>query len=142
MVKEKLTGKYTATLQKVELHEVPSVEKVCSGAKLRYRDEVKWNPSPNTLKVEFSRVVGFEPEAVFSIVVSYYVEYELTEENALQDISAEQLKEEICSDLSYYLQEKEGFLSRVSKIIADLTSSFGGVPVILPPVLPSQKSLH
>lgn len=142
MIKEKLSGKYSVTLHDIEMHTIVHSEKSCAEATLNYRDEVDWNAYAKFLRVEFKRTIKFEPQAFFTITVSYYVDHELKDADALKNIDAQVLKDEICSDLSYYLKEKEGFLARISQLIANLTSGFGGVPVILPPVLPSQKDLH
>lgn len=142
MIKEKLTGNFSAGLEKVELNRIPNSQKDMSHAKLSYNDQLKWHIFPKSLRIEFTRVVGFEPEGIFSVVISYYVEHEVKEENSLKGISPEEMKKEICSDLGYYLQEQQGFLARMSLILANLTSSFGGVPVILPPTLPEMQDLH
>ncbi len=140
MVKEKLTGKSSATLYQVEMHEVESNGVNIEDATFRNKDEVKWEAKPNALLVRFIRTVGFEPACLYEIVVSYYAQFELTEENALKDIPEEQIRAEINADLPYFLLEQQGMLARVSHIIASLTSSFGGVPVILPPVLPPRQT--
>ena len=142
MLKDKLTGRYSATLRKVELHEVQSSEKKCEESVVKYKDEISWNISPSNLKVAFTRVVAFEPEKLFWVEVSYYITHELIGENALEEVSSEEIKAEICADLSYYLQEQHGFMARVSHIIANLTSSFGGTPIILPPALPQEQDLN
>ena len=143
MVKEKLTGQFTTRLQKVELNEVPSESgKPLPGAQLNYSDQISWDALPQKLRVKLTRTIKFEPETLFSIVVSYYVDHELSEENALSNISPENLRGEICKDLPYYLCEQQGTLSRISLIIANLTASFGGMPIVLPPALPGAEDLH
>ena len=142
MLKDMLSGKYTAGLSHVELHDLPEPDKPQENATLSYSDAIKWTKLPHALRVEFTRNVGFIPEGILTITVSYYVDHELQEENSLKDISADTMKSEICSDLPYYLQESQGFPSRVSQIIANLSSSFGGTPVILPPTLPTEETLH
>lgn len=142
MLKEKLTGKFTAGLNDAELHRLPKSEDLREKTTLSYHDEVKWTKLPYVLRVEFTRNVGFEPEEIFAIKVSYYVDHELKEEDALKEVPADVMKKEICSDLPYYLQESQGFPSRVSMIIANLSASFGGTPVILPPTLPTEENLH
>lgn len=137
MVKEKLTGRAVSTLSKVEFHEIPTPkEEQKKEASINCKDEIKWKVLPDSLRVDFTRTVGFEPEKLFSMVVSYYVLHDLVEENALQEIPEEDIKKEISAHLGYYLQEQQGLLARVSHIIADLSSSFGGAPIVLPPVLP------
>lgn len=143
MIKEKLNGRAMTNLQKVELNEVPSeTGKPIPGAELNYMDQISWEVFAKKLRVKLTRTVKFEPETLFSIVVSYYVDHELREENSLANIPMEDFKQEICNDLSYYLCEQDGTMSRVSLIIANLTSSFGGLPVVLPPSLPEAEQLH
>lgn len=143
MVKEKLNGHFSTRLQKVELNEVPSDSgKALPGARLNYSDQISWDVFPQKLRVKLTRTIKFEPETLFSIVVSYYVDHELSVENALSGISDEVLRGEICEDLPYYLCEQQGALSRISLIIANLTASFGGMPIVLPPALPGAEDLH
>ena len=72
MVKEKLTGQFTTRLQKVELNEVPSESgKPLPGAQLNYSDQISWDVLPQKLRVKLTRTIKFEPETLFSIVVSY-----------------------------------------------------------------------
>lgn len=142
MLKDKLTGKFSAGLSDAELHRIPDTAPSQGLATINYHDEIKWTKLHNALRVEFVRHVGFEPEGIFTITVSYYVDHELKEPDSLYDIPSDVMSKELCSDLAYYLQESQGFPARVSQIIANLSAAFGGNPIILPPTLPAESSLH
>lgn len=101
--------------------------------KLRSLDSVRWEKESDCLRVICIRKAGFLPECSFSVTVSYMVEHILLKPDSLNDISDEEIDQEVQEHLGFYIQENQGLMSRVSLIISQMSSAFGVPPLILPP---------
>lgn len=100
---------------------------------LHYKDSIEGKVEEKFLRVEFTRNVWFEPSSTFEISVTYFVEHELKEAGSLSDYSPNDIKAEIDRDPRFYIQENKGFVARVSLMISQVTTLFGGSPLVLPP---------
>lgn len=132
MLRELLNKKCLIRLDHVELDTLqePSDD---AEIEMSARDSVEWEKKPDSICVKCTRTVKFEPECAYKVTATYSVEHFLNEENALDEIPDNEIDEEIQKNISFYIQERKGLLNRISLVIAQLTSSFNGVPVVTPP---------
>ena len=133
MLKELFNRKCCIQLEKTEMKALEDPAEDAKEIELRVNDAVSWKKKENCLHVECTRKVGFVPACNFEITVTYSVEHYLKEKNALDHIEDAVIEKEVAEDASFYIQEKQGLMNRVSLIIAQLTSAFNGTPLILPP---------
>ena len=88
-------------------------------------DRIEANVNEDIVKLTVSRTIKFDPEEIFKLTVIY---------GAILKFKWREI------DLAKEFKENGGFvlenlISRASLLIAEITSSFGQPPVILPPVV-------
>lgn len=134
MLKDLLNGTIRAGLCDFEFKELPSAPEQME-TQVGYTDSIVWRCEQEFLRVEFKRVVVFEPSCNFTIEGSYFVEHLVKDKGSLYSMEPDEIKAEIEKDPSFYIQEKQGFIARICLLIAQVTSSFGNMPLILSPQL-------
>lgn len=122
-------------LSEINMRDMSSPSDSETSPELRVEDSFSFSKNENYLRVEFTKAVSFDPPSVFNLSVSYFVEHILNHPGSLNSIPDAKIREEIINDIGYYSQQSQGFAMRLSLIIAQLTSSFGGPPLVLPPQL-------
>lgn len=130
MLKDLLGNRIRVGLAQVKMCEIPDTD---AQIEVHFEDTITGKAADKFLRIEFTRHVWFEPASVFDITATYFVEHELKQEGSLAEISQEQIDAEIRNDPGFYMQESQGFVSRISMLISQITASFGGVPLISPP---------
>lgn len=133
MLKDLFNKRCRIQLERVEMKALDDPPADAKGIEVAAEDSVTWKKEADCLHVECTRHVGFEPACNFEITVTYAVDHYLKEQNALDKIEDAVIEQEVQSDILFYIQEKQGLMGRVSLLIAQLTSSFNGAPMILPP---------
>ncbi len=94
-------------------------------------DDVTVEKMPDGVKVAFSRVVKFDPEGVFDMTIVFGAHLRFAPGSELgESWSAEDLSTEIKKDGGFVLAN---LVPRTSLLIAEISSSFGQPPIILPP---------
>lgn len=96
-------------------------------------DRIEANVNEDIVKLTVSRTIKFDPEEIFKLTVIYGAILKFKKEKKEDYIWRE-------IDLAKEFKENGGFvlenlISRASLLIAEITSSFGQPPVILPPVV-------
>lgn len=135
MLKELLNGSARIGISQIEMKERGEVQ----GDKipeLNFSDSVGYAFLNDRLRVEGTRALYFEPESNFELTVTYFVEHFLQNPGSLESVDQDKAVEEISDDLGFYLQNNQGISLRVSLLIGEITSSFGGAPVITSPMFP------
>lgn len=130
MLKDLLGSRIRVGLASIEMRELPDFDGEISP---RFQDTIEGKAVNDCLRVEFKRRVWFEPESTFEIAVTYFVEHELKEAGSLSALSQEEIDAEIKKEPRFYIQERQGFVARITLLISQITASFGGSPLISPP---------
>lgn len=133
MLKDLFNKSCRIQLEKAEMKALNDPPVDAKNIEITAEDSVTWKKETDCLHVECTRHVGFEPACNFEITVTYAVDHYLKEKNALDKIEEKEIEQEVQGDIPFYIQEKQGLMGRVSLLIAQLTSSFNGAPMILPP---------
>lgn len=133
MLKDLFNKRCKIQLEHVEMKALEDPSDDIEEIKVTVKDSVAWEKKENCLRVECTRHVGFEPACNFEIMVTYSVEHFLSEKNMLDKVTDSEIEKDVQEDVPFYIQERQGLISRVSLIIAQLTSSFNGAPMVLPP---------
>ena len=133
MLKDLFNKKCRIQLEKAEMKALNDPPADAREIEVTAEDSVTWKKEADCLHVECTRHVGFEPACNFEITITYAVDHYLKEKNALDTIEEKEIEQEVQGDIPFYIQEKQGLMGRVSLLIAQLTSSFNGAPMILPP---------
>lgn len=136
MIREMLNGTIRAGLANIELNDLKEPGPDVKAVELAFRDSLEWKVLPDRLRIECTRYFSFEPECNFEMKITYFVEHYLKEEGSLEQLTGEEIKNEISSDFEFYLQGNQGFAARLSLLAAQITSTFGGAPAITPPIFP------
>ena len=94
-------------------------------------DNIDAHISNDTVKLNVQRVLKFDPEEIFNLSVSFGVILRFNEEKKGDyDWENINLAEEFQENGQFVL---EHLMSRITLLIAEITSSFGQVPIIPPP---------
>lgn len=89
------------------------------------------------LKVLITRRINFEPQNLFAIEASYYVEHYLKEEFIGKINWGEyNIENELISNIDYFSDHQ---MNRLSLLIAQTLSSFGNSPIITPPTFKKDR---
>ena len=139
MLKDLFNKRCRIQLEHVEMKALEDPADTVEEIEISVKDSVTWKKNEDCLHVECTRHVGFEPTCNFEITVTYSVEHFLKEKNALDAVPDSEIEKEVQEDILFYIQEKQGLINRVSLIIAQLTSSFNGAPMVLPPYYQKEK---
>ena len=87
------------------------------------------------IKLVVTRALEFEPESIFSMKVSFGAKLYFKEDKMKAfDWSQLNLAEEFRENGDFVINE---LMSRITLMIAQITASFGQVPLILPPLIPT-----
>ena len=95
-------------------------------------DNIEAVVEEKTVKLTVKRVLQFEPEEIFELSVSYGAILKIKEEKKSYAWDKMNLAEEFRENGQFVLGN---LMSRISLLIAEITSSFGQPPIILPPVV-------
>ncbi len=122
------TPEYQFSLEKIAYNKLPAST---NDYTLQYHDTIKADIDNNLhARISLTRAVLFEPEGVFSLIVSFeaILTFDSTKYNEI-DWSTVNLAEEFMKGGGFILYNLS---SRISGLIASITSSFGQPPVVLP----------
>ncbi|OKZ95467.1 MAG: hypothetical protein BHV90_22750 [Clostridiales bacterium 42_27] len=87
------------------------------------------------IKLVVTRALEFEPESIFSMKVAFGAKLYFKEDKMKAfDWSQLNLAEEFRENGDFVINE---LMSRITLMIAQITASFGQVPLILPPLIPT-----
>ena len=105
---------------------------------LKCIDNIEAVVEEGTVRLTVKRILKFEPEEIFELLVSYGAILKIKEEKK-KDHDWEKI------DLAGEFRENgqfvlENLMSRISLLIAEITSSYGQPPIILPPVIASKDN--
>ena len=140
MLKSLFNNKIRAGLANIDMKALEELPLEAKEVQLMISDNIAIEKMSDRLRIDFIRKLYFEPSSNFELTLGYFVEHFLTEENSLQDFTEDQIKEEVSKDENFYFQNDRGFAARISMLVSQITSTFGGPPVILPPVFPLKES--
>ena len=99
-------------------------------------DNIETNVVENKVEVIVKRVLKFEPEEIFELSVSFGAVLKIRSEKMREyEWEKVNLAEEFRENGDFVLGN---LMSRISKLIAEITSSYGQMPLILPPVIASK----
>lgn len=102
-----------------------------SSYQLKCTDNINATISGEMLNIIITRSLVFEPDEVFSLSVSFGANLKFKEELYREvDWSKINLSEEFKNNGNFVLSN---ISNRISALIANITSSFGQVPIVLPP---------
>lgn len=94
-------------------------------------DNIGVEVNEEVVKLTVSRVLKFDPEEFFELSVSFGAILKFNEENKKEhDWKEIHLADEFRENGQFVLGN---LMSRISLLIAEITSSFGQTPIILPP---------
>lgn len=100
-------------------------------------DNINTNVTDDGVRVIFTRTLKFTPESIFELSVSFGTILKFNEKNKDEikwnDIS---LAKEFKDNGAFVLQN---LLNRTSLLIAEITASFGQIPIIIPPIIGSEE---
>lgn len=139
MLRDLLDSRCKAKLEKVEMNALEAPAEDAERVEIIMDDSIRCVKKPDALRVECTRKVGFDPACSFEITVMYSVEHSLKETSALEAVPQETIEKEVRENIQFYIQENRGLMNRVSLIIAQLTSAFEGVPMVLPPYFQTER---
>ena len=89
------------------------------------------------IKLVITRTLEFEPESAFSMRVAFGTNLYFVEDKAEEfEWSKINLAEEFRENGEFITSE---LMSRITLMIAQITSSFGQIPLILPPLIPTNE---
>ena len=105
---------------------------------LKCIDNIEAVAEEDAVRLTVKRVLKFEPEEIFELSVSYGAVLKIKEEKK-KSFTWEKI------DLVEEFRENGQFvlgnlMSRISLLIAEITSSYGQPPIILPPVIASKDN--
>lgn len=96
-------------------------------------DNIDVDINQDIVKLTVKRVLKFEPEEIFELSVSYGATLKIKKEKKQDyDWNKINLAEEFRENGQFVLGN---LMNRISLLIAEITSSFGQEPLILPPVI-------
>ena len=102
---------------------------------MKVEDDFLFKQIDKELIVTISRRVYFNPTAMFYLDISFEMVLYF-KENIEHDVTTIDWQEELISSENPYLMN---VMSRISKLIADITSSYGQEPLITPPVFMKKR---
>lgn len=101
-------------------------------------DNIEVAVNGEIVKLTVKRVLKFEPEEIFELSVSYGAILKIKEEKKSQyDWKKINLAEEFRENGQFVLGN---LMNRISLLIAEITSSFGQPPIVLPPAIASKDN--
>lgn len=100
-------------------------------------DNIKVDTYDDFIKLTVKRVLEFEPKEIFELSVSYGAILRYNKEKK-EDYNWEEINfaEEFRENGQFVL---DNLMSRISLLIAEITSSFGQTPLILPPGIATES---
>ena len=105
---------------------------------LNCTDSIEANVKGSTVRLIVKRNLKFDPSEIFELSVSYGAILRLKEEKKGDyDWTTLHLAEEIRENGQFVLGN---LMNRMSLLIAEITSSFGQVPIILPPAIAAKRN--
>ena len=140
MLKSLFNNKIRAGLANIDMKALEELQLEEKEIQLMISDKIDVEKMSDRLRIDFTRKLYFEPASNFELTLVYFVEHFLKEENSLQDFTEDQIKAEVLEDEDFYFQNDRGFAARISMLVSQITSTFGGPPVILPPIFPLRES--
>ncbi len=123
-------------LDKVSYHRIGQ-KKQAGEYSLNCIDSIEAEVYGETVRLTVKRVLNFEPEGVFELYVSFGTVLKFIREKKKDyDWEKVNLSEEFRENGQFVL---ENLMNRISLLIAEITSSFGQAPIILPPGIASES---
>lgn len=136
MIKDLLGDTCRVGLANIDLRDLKEPPADAKDIQLAFNDRIQWETFSDRLRIECSREFHFEPECNFKLKITYFIEHFLKEPETLDSLTKEDIQNEIFGNLDFYLQTSQGLAERMSMLAAQITSNFGGVPAITPPIFP------
>ncbi|MGN0370692.1 MAG: hypothetical protein ACI4EW_09115 [Butyrivibrio sp.] len=93
-------------------------------------DTIKTNIYEDVLRLTICRTLKFEPEEIFELSVAYGAVLKFNKAGKELDWSKINVEEEFRENGQFVTAN---LMNRISLLIAEITSSFGQTPIILPP---------
>ena len=104
---------------------------------LNCNDRIEVKSNENIVKLTVERTLKCDPEEMFELSVSYGAILKFKEDNKNDyNWSEINLSEEFKENGEFVLRN---LLNRMSLLIAEITSSFGQSPIVLPPAIISER---
>lgn len=104
---------------------------------LKCVDNIEAVAEEEKVRLTVKRVLQFEPKEIFELSVSYGAILKIKEDKKSYAWDKIDLAEEFRENGQFVLGN---LMSRISLLIAEITSSFGQPPLILPPVIASKDN--
>ncbi len=99
-------------------------------------DNIEVGVNENIVKLTITRALKFDPEEIFELSLSYGAILKIKKEKKEEyDWDKINLAEEFRENGEFVLGN---LMNRISLLIAEITSSFGQIPLILPPTIASE----
>ena len=99
-------------------------------------DNIEAAVNENIVKLTITRALKFDPEEIFELSLSYGAILKIKKEKKEEyDWDKINLAEEFRENGEFVLGN---LMNRISLLIAEITSSFGQIPLILPPTIASE----
>ena len=99
-------------------------------------DNIEVAVNENIVKLTITRALKFDPEEIFELSLSYGAILKIKKEKKEEyDWDKINLAEEFRENGEFVLGN---LMNRISLLIAEITSSFGQIPLILPPTIASE----
>lgn len=100
-------------------------------------DNLETTVKEEKVNLTVRRTVRFEPKEIFELTVSFGVVLKIKKEKLEEyDWSTINLAEEFQANGNFVL---DNIMSRITMLIADITSSYGQNPIIVPPVIAQKR---
>lgn len=104
---------------------------------LNCNDNFETKVNDDTVELRITRTLKFEPEGVFELSVSYGAILRFNKEKKSEyDWNAIKLAEEFRENGQFVTGN---LLNRIVLLVAEITSSFGQSPIVLPPLIKNEK---
>ena len=104
---------------------------------LNCTDSIETKVNGDTLDLMVTRALKFDPEEIFELSVSFGAVLTFDKEKKNEYVWEEiNLAEEFRKNGQFVLNN---LMNRISLMIAEITSSFGQTPIVLPPTVASSK---
>ena len=101
-------------------------------------DNIDVEANEDTVKLTVTRVLKFDPEEIFELSVSFGAILKFKEEKKKEyDWTKINLAEEFRKNGQFVMGN---LMSRISLLIAEITSSFGQTPIMLPPGIATENN--
>ncbi|MBS6629001.1 MAG: hypothetical protein KH282_07970 [Clostridiales bacterium] len=125
-------------LENISYNRIDKIDPSVKEYKLNCIDTVHCELLENGIKVTLKRELKFDPNQLFNTSISFCALLKFNAEKREEvDWNSLNLEDELQNNGQFVLQN---LMSRISLLIAQITSSYGQTPVILPPIVVPKNS--